>query len=82
MKTQLDGHAEFGFCQVMTSRRKPLAPRDAFLQHIQRLCRDGHTKREIAGMMGVSVPVRTVEGWVQGRRLPADWVCQLLLERL
>jgi len=81
MQVCIEKEPEFVFVEGMPLLKRE-TPREKLFERIDELVADGFTKAQIAARIGGSVPVRTVEAWVQHRKSPADWVCELLLEKL
>lgn len=79
MKSELDDQTEMPVVGCMPAMKKH-TPSQTLAKRV-RVLSASYTKRELAARVSEWLPPRTVEGWVQGRAVPPDWVCEFVLAR-
>lgn len=72
-----------GFFSVMGRLPKPkLSAKETLSLWIKKEREFGLTLKAIAAKIDDLLEVRTVEYWAQGKSLPREWVCALILNKL
>ena len=78
----VDSSDEFEFVKGMPKAELPAGPKDLLQARINALSDEGMTQREMAEFISPLLSLRTFQKWVTGERLPPDWVCLIVVEKL
>lgn len=76
----IDETPNFPFIEGMPRAQKKETPKSKLAALVNSLVEDGFTTRQIALSISERLSPRTVEAWVQDRKLPKEWVCELVIK--